>query len=274
MPIDLRSRVKTKFEEDEQRVENKELETQDANHLLQQEKLTQAGEYEEKTDVGRSLLSPRNSIQKELQKKDAQPKKVLSPFSKEFEEIATQREEKYMEEMEKDTSISSNRIQFYMIFAFVLYIISLCIGYHYTTFNDDIPQIVSMKQIDANEYLGKIDGYIITVQQLHEESISDIEDYTHEIKGASELLSNLEKNNKKIVEMQEEIKDVIPPEQFEAFQSQLVELYSIQANVNSAGMNYAKNKNENTFKILNGINEKYEENINSFLDDYNTKFLK
>ena len=74
--------------------------------------------------------------------------------------------------------------------------------------------------------------------------------------------------------MQEEIKDIIPPEQFEAFQSQLVELYSIQANVNNAGVNYAKNKNESTFKVLSGINEKYEESINSFLDDYNTKFLR
>ena len=165
MPIDLRSRVKTKFEEDEQRVENRELETQDANHLLQQEKLTQAGEYEEKTDVGRSLLSPRNSIQKELQKKEAQPKKVLSPFSKEFEEIATQREEKYMEEMEKDTSISSNRIQFYMIFAFVLYIISLCIGYHYTTFNDDIPQIVDLLIADP-EYVNVYDRKVLSDQMF------------------------------------------------------------------------------------------------------------
>ena len=274
MAIDLKSRVSTKFEEDEKKVKNKELETDDATHLLQQEKLTQSGAYEEQPEVGRSLLSPRNSIQKEMKQKESQPKKVLSPFSKEFEEIATQREEKYLEEMEKDTSISSNRIQFYMIFAFVLYIIALCIGYHYTTFDEDVPQVVSMQQIDADEYLGKIDGYIITVQQLHEEAISDIEDYTHDIKGASELLSNLEKNNKKILEMQEEIKDIIPPEQFEAFQSQLVELYSIQANVNSAGINYAKNKNENTFKVLEGINEKYEDNANSFLDDYNTKFLK
>lgn len=274
MAIDLRSRVTTKFEEDEQKVKNKELETENASHLLQQEKAIQEGEFEEKPDVGRSLLSPRNSIQQEIQNKETKPKKVISPFSKEFEEIATQREEKYMEELEKDSSISSNRIQFYMIFAFVLYIIALCIGYHYTTFDEDVPQVVSMKQIDANEYLGKVDGYIITVQQLHEESISDIEDYTRDIKGASELLSNLEKNNKKIIEMQEEIKDIIPPEQFEAFQSQLVELYSIQANVNSAGVNYAKNKNESTFKVLSGINEKYEESINSFLDDYNTKFLR
>ena len=268
--IDLMSKVTTKFDQDEEKTRTQDLETDNAEHLLQQEKALQQGAYEEKSNIGRSLLSPENA----LQKQEKQVTKVISPFSKEFEEMARERAEQYEEQEEANESISSNRIQFYMIFAFVFYIIALCIGYHYTTFVDDTPQVVSMKQIDADEYLGKADGYIVAVQQLHENTVSDVESFTKDTMGASELISNIEKSNKKIVEMQTEIKDIIPPEAYEAFQSQLIELYSLQANMNLAATNYARNKNENTFKVLNGVNEKYEDTLNSFLDDYNAKFIK
>lgn len=268
--IDLMSKVSTKFDQDEERTRTQDLETDNAEHLLQQEKAIQQGAYEEQSPIGRSLLSPENS----LQKQEKQATKVISPFSEEFEEMARKKAEQYEEEAEASESISSNRIQFYMIFAFVFYIIALCIGYHYTSFVDDTPQIVSMKQIDADEYLGKADGYIVAIQQLHENVVSDVESFTQDTMGASELISNIEKNNKKIAEMQEEIKDIVPPEAYEAFQSQLIEMYSLQANMNLAATNYAKNKNESTFKVLNAVNEKYEDTLNSFLDDYNAKFIR
>ena len=115
------SKVSTKFEQDEEKIRTRDLETDNAEHLLQQEKALQRGDYEEKSNIGRSLLSPEN----ELQKKEKQATKVISPFSVEFEEMARQKEEQYKEEAEENESISSNRIQFYMIFAFVFYIIAL-----------------------------------------------------------------------------------------------------------------------------------------------------
>lgn len=262
--IDLLSRVKTKEERERENAKN--LETDNAKLAYQQERAAQAGEYEQVDAVrGQSLLSP-NNLQAQ------KPSERVSPFSDEYIKIAEEKRKQIEEIEESEEGIPSERIQFYLAILFFFYIIALGIGYHYTSFSEDIPQVISMKRIDANEYLSKIDDYVLTLQTLHEETVSSIEGITYETVGESEINSRMEKSNKKLSEMQSELKDISVPEGFETIQSQLIELYSLQIAMNNATATYAKTKSDNSFNILENSNEKFEDNIQTFLTDYEKKF--
>ena len=102
--------------------------------------------------IGRSFLSPENEFNKQAGKvvnKD----NYISPGSKEYADYINKLDEEY----EEDTSeaVSSNRIQAYIILAVVLYFLALGVGYHYTTFEDDVPQVTTAQKIEANEYLSQ-----------------------------------------------------------------------------------------------------------------------
>jgi hypothetical protein len=217
---------------------------------------------------GRSLLSPENKHNKEIAGED----NYISPFSTEAKERREQSEEEYEQEVESENAVSSNRIGSYLLFGFIFYVLALCVGYHYTLFEDGVPQVVSAKQIEAKEYLSKVDEYLLSIQNLHSESIDAIESFTNETMGASEMSSLMKKSNEKIAKQQEEIKEIVPPEGYETLHSALIEIYSLQVSLNSAATNYASSKKENTFKVLSNINDKYEKAAEEFLDAYNKAF--
>ena len=124
---------------------------------------------------GRSLLSPENKHNKEIAGED----NYISPFSTEAKERREQSEEEYEQEVESENAVSSNRIGSYLLFGFIFYVLALCVGYHYTLFEDGVPQVVSAKQIEAKEYLSKVDEYLLSIQNLHSESIDAIESFTN-----------------------------------------------------------------------------------------------
>ena len=221
----------------------------------------------ERPQFGRSLLSPENELNKEIEQDDGR----VSPFSSEYTKRKNAKEDDLEEQME---AIATNRMEFYIIFLLIAYILALCIGYHNTAFVGHTPQILTMEQRYVDEYLGKIDEYILALQNLHSESLDNVENYTQDIMGASELVSELKKSNEKIEKMKEEISDIQPPDRYEHFQSQLLELYSQQAALNSTINGYAQAKNDDTFKVVYNMNEKYEEANENFLGTYNKLFIK
>ena len=261
--------------EEEQKIVTKSLETENAEANYVQDKNLIEGNIEannfqnQKKRVGNSLLSPMNDVHKEVEEEDSD--KYISPFSPEFDK---KRKEENDEEEEESNKLESNRIQFYIVFALISYILILGIGYHYTSFDDGFPKIVSIEERDAVDYIGNIDGYITSLQNIHSDSIDLIENYTKDIVGQTEFNENIKKSNEKIAKLQEEMKDITPPATYESFQSQLTELYSLQASLNSASVSYAKEKNENTFNLVKKANDKYEESMESFLEKYENLYNK
>ena len=218
---------------------------------------------------GRSMLSPENENNKPHKQDDDD---YISPFSDEYMKKSERIKEEYEDEVEAETAISSNRIQAYAIFAGVLYIIILCIGYHYTTFEDNVPQVVTVEQLDANEYLAQANEYVLNIQALHEESVEAIERFTGGTMGASELSSLMKKSSEKLLGQQEELKEFSVPEGYESFQSTLLEMYSLQASMNAAAVNYAAERTEASFEVVNNINTEYDRAADDFMFDFNNAF--
>lgn len=266
-PIDLLSRVSTTYEN------NNDNATTNADQALAQEKALAKGEMhigKKEEHIGRSFLSPENEFNKqagEVVNKD----NYISPGSKEYSDYINKLDEEY----EEDTSeaVSSNRIQAYIILAVVLYFLALVVGYHYTTFEDDVPQVTSTEKIEASEYLSQINDYIMAVEILHNETVDAIESYTNETMGASELASLMKKSNEKIEKQQEEIKDIIPPEGYDTFHSALIELFSLEASLNNAAISYASSgRSVQEFEVVSNINNKYTDAAGEFFINFNKSF--
>ena len=266
--INLLSRVSTQYED------NDTNETSNARQALSQERAIANGEMNvglKEDKVGRSFLSPKNEYNQQINDEKNIKDEMPYPGTKEYDEYIKKLDEEY----EEDTTdaVSSNRIQAYLILGVVLYFLALCVGYHYTTFEDDVPQITSTERIQSTEYLSQIDDYILAIETLHNETIESIESFTNETMGSSELVSLMKKSNEKIAKQQEELKDITPPESYDVFHSGLIELYSLQASLNSAAINYATSgRSEKEFTVVANINEKYMTAADDFLFKYNKSF--
>ena len=139
---------------------------------------------------------------------------------------------------------------------------------------DDEPQVVTLAQRDEAEYFEQANDYILVLQELHAESIESTENYTQGIIGSDELVERTKQNNKKLTEMQEQIKDLKPPAKYEHFNSLLLEMYSLQAAFNTTLNTYSKAKTEEAFQIVNEANNKYEDKSAEFLTLYNEALEK
>lgn len=256
--VDLLSRV--------QLDDSNSMETDDANHIYTQEKGIAKGEYEKKQEHGSSLLSPLNNNNIEQEKTDG----YVSPFSDEYD-----RREEVMkeEEEEEDERVATNRFQFYGLCFLIFYIFALGVGYHYTTFVDGTPSLVTLEQRDEDEYLAKTNEYILTLQNLHTEAFEVTESFTAETIGTNELLDRTKKNEEKTQKMQEEIKDIKVPSGYESYHSQLLELYSLHNAFNTSLENYARSRSESSFNLVNSANEKYEDKMTDFLSLLDKKFF-
>lgn len=266
-PIDLLSRVSTTYEN------NNDNATTNAEQALAQEKAMAKGDMhigKKEGHIGRSFLSPEN----EYNKQAGAPVKndgYISPGSKEYSDYINKLDEEYEEDTNE--AVSSNRIQAYIILAVILYLVALGIGYHYTTFEDDVPQVTTTEKIEANEYLAQINDYVMAVETLHNETVDAIESYTNETMGASEIASLMKKSNEKIAKQQEELKDIIPPEGYDTFHSALIELFSLESSLNNAAISYASsNRSEQEFGVVSNINNKYLDAAGEFFINFNKSF--
>ena len=256
--VDLLSRVQIE--------DSKNMETDDAEHIYAQEKGMIKGEYDQKKSHGNSLLSPLNNNNIEQEKSDG----YVSPFSEEYD----RREEAIQEDdIEEDERITTNRLQFYSLCFLIFYVFALGVGYHYTSFVDGRPSLVTLEQRDESEYLAKTNEYILTLQDLHNEAFEVTENFTSETIGATELLDRTKKNEEKTQKMQEEIKDMKVPSGYESYHSQLLELYSLHNAFNTALESYARSRSENFFNLVNSANEKYEDRMTDFLSLLDKKFF-
>ena len=262
--------------DEEEKIKTKSVETDDADTQYKQEQENIDGtndrslrEKGKNKNIGTSLLSPLNK-----HKIEEDNDNYISPFSDEYNNRKVIMQEEDEDYSQEEKLISGNRVQFYAIFIFILYILALALGYHFTSFSNGVPQITSMEQRAVVDYVGQVDIYIASLQDIHSESINYIENYTNGIVGATELETSVKHNNESIAKMQSELKDIVPPSQYENFQSQLTELYSLQATLNSATANYGKSKTVEYFNVVQNANEKYESTMDEFLLKYNELYTK
>lgn len=265
--MDFLSRIQTPMDKEEETVRTGSPETEDSEHLLRQdEQIREKQPRKRQGEIGSSLLSPVNELNKKQEDTDG----YVSPFSEQYEEKVQEEEEV----PEEERLISKNRLQFFGMCALILYVVALCIGYHYTNFVNDEPQVVTLAQRDEAEYFEQANDYILVLQELHAESIESTENYTQSIIGSDELVERTKQNNKKLTEMQEQIKDLKPPAKYEHFNSLLLEMYSLQAAFNTTLNTYSKAKTEEAFQIVNEANNKYEDKSAEFLTLYNEALEK
>lgn len=255
--LDLLSRVSTDYDKKDS------LETDGSESALREEQAIR----NQNKDRQHSMLSPLNEANKEVSSDN-----YVSPFSDEFLEKSKVEDEKFKEEVEETSTISSNRIQAFAMMAAVLYVIALGIGYHYTPYEDGVPQVIAGNEIDASEYLGSSNEYILNIQTYHASTVDSVEKFTTGLMGANELASSMKKDNEKLAKKLEEVKEMTAPEGYDSFQSDLIELYSLQISMNAAAINYATGKTQDTFDVVSNINNKYLDKEDTFLHDFDSSF--
>ena len=253
----LLAKVATDYEE------TGSLQTVGAESALREDEAMRNGQMDKRY----SLLSPRRK-----ENEEAAETGYISPFSDEFLERSDKRDEEYQKETEEAESIPSSRIKAYLLLAAVLYVIALGIGYHNTPWSDGYPQTISGERIDAREYLSGSEEHILYLQTAHTQSVEAIEKYTGGLMSSSELAGEMRKANDALAKKEQELREMTVPKDCEPLQENLLELYSLQTSMNSAAVNYAARKADDTFDVLDNINEKYRERSDEVLSAFDAEF--
>lgn len=249
--------------------DKKGMQSTEADSALREEKMLREGTLNRSRY---SLLSPKREENKEVQKKSESDDGYVSPFSEEFMKITEERDKEYEEELSKEGAVSSNRIQAFLMLAAAMYFIALIVGYYNTPYNEGVPQVVTGESLDARKYLSESNDYINYVQNAHIQSVEAIENYTADLMSASELASQMKKNNEAIDKKAKELQDMKVPSEYESLHDGIKEMFNAQISMNSAAVNYASHKSEATFVVLDNINKKYENKSEEVLEKYDEGF--
>lgn len=245
--------------------EKKGLESAGAEDALKQEQMLRNGMLGGESQY--SLLSPNRKENKEAQKDE-----YISPFSDEFLNRTDKRDEEFEEEVSKEGAVPHVRVQAFLMLGLVLYAMALIIGYYNTPYSDGVPQVVTGEEIDGRKYISQANDYLNYIQTVHEQTVDDIENYTADLMSASELTSQMKKSNTEIEKKKKEVEDMTVPSEYEDLQEGLKAMYDAQVSMNSAAMNYAASKTEQTFTVVSNINEKYEGYSDSVIDAFDQSF--
>ena len=216
-----------------------------------------------------SMLSPKRQENQDVKQDD-----YISPFSDEFWEKTQKEDKEFEEEQSKEGAVSSNRIQAYLMLAAVLYVIALIVGYHNTTYTDDVPQVITKEVIDGRKYLADANEYLDYIQTAHVEAVDAVESYTAELMSPSELSSLMKKKNEALEKKSKEFEDMFPPADYDTLHEGIKEMYATQISMNSAAVNYAARKSEDTFVVLENINTRYEARSEAVLEMYDEAFQR
>ena len=219
--------------------------------------------------IQQSMLSPKRQENQDVKQDD-----YVSPFSDEFWEKTQERDKEFEDEQSQEGAVSSNRIQAYLMLAAVLYVIALIVGYHNTTYTDGVPQVVTKDVIDGRKYLADANEYLDYIQTSHVESVEAVEDYTADLMSASELSSLMKKKNEELEKKYKEVEDMFPPADYDMLHEGLQDMYTTQISMNSAAINYAARKNDDTFVVLENINTRYEDRSEAVIEMYDEAFQR
>lgn len=252
------AKIATASERREEKMKNQSVESEDADNLFtENQQIDKYNNFQKKT-VGKSLLSPQNETYQTAEKT------YISPFSEEYDEENNSSEE----------IITNNRIIFYCGIFLFLYLIVLGVGYHYTVFVEDVPQIITTEDREKSEYIEKIDEYILTLQNIQAETDELIDKYENDIVAENELNTLLQNDIKKITETTTDIKDIKAPDEFAKFHSRINEVYMLYANYCNSYTVFLKNQNDRTREELEKSFVKYNNASQELLEDYNNIFVK
>lgn len=217
-----------------------------------------------------SLLSPNRAENKQV--KEQLEDDYISPFSDEFIKETEKRDKEFEEEQSEDGAVSSTRLQAFGLLAFTLYLISLIVGYHNTPFSDNVPQVVTAAQLEGQKYLSQSNEYLNYIQNAHIETVEAVENYTAELMSSTELATLMKKNNEQLQKKIEDVEDMSAPSEYSSLQDGLKEMYNAQISMNAAAINYANNKSENTFAVVENTNQKYEDRSEEVLEMFDRAF--
>lgn len=218
--------------------------------------------------VGRSLLSPQNEVHQTAEKQ------YISPFDDDFRGTIDENSDEVDDFVpEEDAIISKNRLKFLIGILVVFYVCALGVGYHYTGFTDGIPHLITTEDREKQDYLGRIDEYISTLQNTHADILLVSENYADGVVADDGLIKQLTNEKEKLDKNRKEMSELVAPAQFESFQNKLDTLYSIQMAFLDNSIAYAKGKNANALQVARDSNEQYEESMSKFLEEYDALFL-
>ena len=158
--------------------------------------------------------------------------------------------------------------------AAVLYAIALIVGYYNTTYMDGIPQVVTREVIDGRKYLADSNEYLDYIQTAHIETVEAVEDYTADLMSSSELSSLMKTKNEALEKKAKELEDVLAPTDYDTLHDGIKEMYATQISMNSAAVNYAARKSDDTFVVVENINNRYEERSKTVLEMYDEAFQR
>ena len=216
--------------------------------------------------VGKSLLSPRNEVHQNTEKE------YVSPFDEDFHSTLSEDEEELFVP-EEEVIISRNRLKFLFVILGIFYVCALGIGYHYTGFSDGVPRLITPEEREKQDYLGRIDEYISTLQNAHADILLISENYAEGVIADDGLVKQLTKEREKLDKNRKEMSELVAPAQFESFQNKLDTLYSVQMAFLDNSIAYAKGKSESALQVAQDSNAQYEETMEKFLEEYDSLFL-
>ena len=216
--------------------------------------------------VGKSLLSPRNEVHQNTEKE------YVSPFDEDFHSTLSEDEEELFVP-EEEAIISRNRLKFLFVILGIFYVCALGIGYHYTGFSDGVPRLITPEEREKQDYLGRIDEYISTLQNAHADILLISENYAEGVIADDGLVKQLTKEREKLDKNRKEMSELVAPAQFESFQNKLDTLYSVQMAFLDNSIAYAKGKSESALQVAQDSNVQYEETMEKFLEEYDSLFL-
>lgn len=253
------AKLRTNEKKLENDIQNKETDDSLKGKQIIQDELLNQNTY--------SLLSPKRKENQEAQQND-----YISPLSEEFIAQTERREDEYEEEKSQEGAIPAARIQAFITLAVTLYAIALIVGYYNTPYSDGVPQVVTEAQIDERKYISEVNEYLTYIQTAHVETMEAIENYTADLMSAAELSSQMKKSTDELEKKVKEVEDVDVPSEYESLHNGLKEMYAYQISINSAAINYASHKTEETFNVVNNINTKYENRSDDVIEIFNESF--
>lgn len=225
----------------------------ESDSILREEQALRDGEK------GQSYLSP---------EREENDKGYISPFSDEFLRASLRKDE----EIEDEGAIASGKVSMFLRLGFIIYLIMLVIGYHYTPFSDGVPQLIGEGYIEGQEYLNESNKYILIVEDSHTEMVAAIEKFTAGEMSRGELASTAKENSEKLNKEKQGLSEMKVPLEFEDFHSRLKELFTTQDSMNAAAVTYASSDTDDNFTTLDNINVKFEEASNKLMFEYNNAF--
>ncbi len=191
-----------------------------------------------------------------------------SPFDDDYDipEVETGDEE------DRNAEMRENRIKTYFIILILLYGAFLGLGWYMTRYSGNTPQILTFNLRAQQVFMDKMDEYIIALQTMHAETIDVFTQFDAKTLGQKEATLKLQKIEKAIQDKKDELKDVKPPLEKEAFHSRLCDVYSVALSEASAIESFITNQTQGKLEVAQQTNVKYEEMARKIFEEYEQFF--